>query len=127
MDGFLVIVRCSVDDVPVRLFSTLSEAVTAASGLTLRQVEASANAAGFLTSYVEPIDDGSVQIVEFRSGSPVRTHVQEFSLSDADDDGPDKVKRLADELYGTTLTSGTERLQQIAVELWDIAAADRVA
>lgn len=42
-----------------------------------------------------------------------------------EDGGPDKVEWLADELYGTTLTSGTDKLQTIAVELWDIAAAAR--
>jgi len=70
MDGFLMVVRCCVDDVPVGLFGTIEELKAAAKGMTRKTLAEIAEAAGFPSDAV-PIEGTPVQAVEFRSGRPV--------------------------------------------------------
>jgi hypothetical protein len=70
MDGFLLVVRCCCDDIPVGLFSTLVEAEQAAGSMTRSVLASTAKAAGFPDDAV-PLDCSPVQVVEFRGGEPV--------------------------------------------------------
>lgn len=70
MDGFLMVVRCCVDDVPVGLFETLDELQVAANGMTRKTLAEIAKAAGFPPDAV-PIEGAAVQAIEFRFGRPV--------------------------------------------------------
>lgn len=70
MDGFLVVVRCYCDDVPVALFHSRDEAVAFVSRLTMHKFVELASLADFPTD-AKPLDDAPPTIVRFKCGRPV--------------------------------------------------------
>jgi hypothetical protein len=82
MNGFLVVGRCSSDDVPLWLCSTLDEAQAFARAVSAADVRAADEAVyGCWPSSVE-----CVHVVEFRDGRPGR--VQSVPGADVEDDSP---------------------------------------
>jgi hypothetical protein len=77
MNGFLVLGRCSADDVPMRLFATRGEAWEFAREVDADDVRTSAE----LVSRVSVSDILAVAVVEFRDGVAVRVE----KVKDLDD------------------------------------------
>jgi len=70
MDGFLLVIRCEVDDVPVGLFESRQDAITYARSITRSQFSKIAVTAGFPEDAV-PIAESAIQVVQFKSHEPV--------------------------------------------------------
>ena len=70
MDGFLLVIRCEVDDVPVGLFASQKHAISFARNLTRTQFSKITGSAGFPEDAV-PVGDSPIHVVQFKSGKAI--------------------------------------------------------
>ncbi|MCE2727162.1 MAG: hypothetical protein LW698_10340 [Planctomycetaceae bacterium] len=70
MDGFLLVIRCEVDDVPVGLFESKQDAISFAKSITRTQFSKIAGTAGFPED-AAPIGETPIHVVQFKSHKPI--------------------------------------------------------